>query len=366
MAKTATAETLRGNELGRISAYDEFLEQEKIPVIGGFFIQDVRKVEVAPWERMGAMGSYLNLDGSEGVNDSYVLEIPAGQSIKPQKHMFEELIFVVSGRGATSVWNEGGKKQTFEWQEGSVFSPPLNAWHQHFNGQGDRPVRLLGMTDAPTVMNLFHNQDFIFNCDYTFKDRFSGEDDFFSGKGRFLAERFWESNFIQDVRAFQLKDQRARGAGGTGIMLEIGNNVMSAHISEFPVGTYKKAHRHGAGAHVIVLKGEGYSMMWPEDQSFKRYDWHDMSLFVPPEMWYHQHFNKGGESARYLALKPFTSRKHPGLKKQFGTSENVKEGGSQIEYEDESPEIRKIFEAELAKIGAPSHMDEVLKGIRKG
>ncbi len=36
-----------------------------------------------------------------------------------------------------------------------------------------------------------------------------------------------------------------------------------------------------------------------------------------------------------------------------------------MEYEDESPEIRKIFEAELAKIGAPSHMDEVLKGIRK-
>ena len=34
MAKTATVETLRGNELGRISAYNEFLEQEKIPVVG--------------------------------------------------------------------------------------------------------------------------------------------------------------------------------------------------------------------------------------------------------------------------------------------------------------------------------------------
>jgi len=43
----------------------------------------------------------------------------------------------------------------------------------------------------------------------------------------------------------------------------------------------------------------------------------------------------------------------------------VKEGGGQIEYVDESPEIGKIFEAELAKIGAPSHMDEVLKGIER-
>ena len=76
-------------------------------------------------------------------------------------------------------------------------------------------------------------------------------------------------------------------------------------------------------------------MMWPEGDKFERYDWHDMSLFVPPEMWYHQHFNKGAHSARYLALKPFTSRKFPGLKKQFGTSEDVKQGGSQLEYEDE-------------------------------
>jgi hypothetical protein len=29
----------------------------------------------------------------------------------------------------------------------------------------------------------------------------------------------------------------------------------------------------------------------------------------------------------------------------------VKEGGDQIEYEDEDPEIREIYEAELAKEG---------------
>ncbi len=359
---TVAAEKVRGNELGCISSYDEFLKQEKIPVVGGFFIEDVRKVELAPWERMGGMGAYLNLEGSEGVNDSYLCEIPAGKSLKPQKHMFEELIFVISGRGATTIWSDGGKKQTFEWQEGSLFSPPLNNRYQLFNGSGDEPVRFLGMTNAPTVMNLFHNPDLVFNCDFVFKDRYSGEDDYFTGKGEMLAGRFWDSNFIQNVRGFKLQDHSARGAGGMNIMLEMANNLMSAHISEFPVGTYKKAHRHAAGSHVIVLSGEGYSMMWPEGQSFNRYDWHEFSVFVPPDMWFHQHFNKGAKSARYLALKPFTSRKYPGLRKQFGTSESVKDGGSQLEYEDEDPKIRKIFEEELAKAGAPSHMDEVLKG----
>jgi quercetin dioxygenase-like cupin family protein len=347
------------SELGFKSTYLQFIEQEGIPVHKGFFVKDIRRVELAPWNRVGGLGAYLNLEGSEGVNDAYVCEIPPGKSLNPQKHLFEELVFVVSGHGATSVWKEGGRKQTFEWQEGSLFSPPLNTWHQHFNGQGDRSVRLLSMTNAPTVMNLFHNLDFIFNCPYEFTDRYDGSEDYFSGKGTILGERFWDTNFIRDVRSFELKDHKERGAGGKGIMLEIANNLNSAHISQFPVGTYKKAHRHGPGAHVIILTGNGYSFMWQEGKEKQRFDWGVGSLFVPPEMWFHQHFNVGGEPVRYLALKPFTSRKFPGLKKHFGTSESVKTSGNQIEYEDEDPRIRQIFEEELARNRVTSRMAEV-------
>ena len=35
---------------------------------------------------------------------------------------------------------------------------------------------------------------------------------------------------------------------------------------------------------------------------------------------------------------------------------SVKEGGTQIEYEDEDPKIRQLFEAELAKRGIESRM----------
>jgi mannose-6-phosphate isomerase-like protein (cupin superfamily) len=350
-----------GGELGAKTTYQLFLDRESVPAVRGFHIEDINTVELHPWARVGGRGVYLNLDGAEGVNDCYICEIAPGKSLEAQKHMFEALIYVVSGRGATTIWQENGKKQTFEWGEGALFSPPLNAWYQHFNGQGDKPVRLLAMTNAPTLLNLFHNIDFVLNCDYRFTDRYAGEEDFFNGVAKIPGEGFHDTNFIGDVRGYELPERSDRGAGGKMLMIEMANNVMSAHISQFPVATYKKAHRHGAGAHVIILKGEGFSLMWREGEEIKRYNWRAGSLMVPPERWFHQHFNIGGEPARYLALKPFSSRKFPGLCKQWGTSESVKMGGDQIEYEDEDPRIRAMFEEELAKRGVGSRMGSVYR-----
>jgi len=126
----------RDNELGAKTTYEHFLAKEGMPAVRGFHIEDINAVELYPWARMGGRGVYLNLDGSEGVNDCYIAEIAAGKALEPQRHMFEELIYVVSGHGATTVWQDGGKKQSFEWGEGALFSPPLNVWYQHFNGAG--------------------------------------------------------------------------------------------------------------------------------------------------------------------------------------------------------------------------------------
>jgi oxalate decarboxylase/phosphoglucose isomerase-like protein (cupin superfamily) len=130
---------------------------------------------------------------------------------------------------------------------------------------------------------------------------------------------------------------------------------MTAHISQVPVGTYKKAHRHGPGAHVIVVEGSGYSLMWPEGSDLRRFDWEVGSLVVPPDMWFHQHFNTGPEPAKYLALR-WNSRKYRVFKKQE-VDKDVADGGSQIETKDEDPRVRQIFEEELAKHGVESRLD---------
>lgn len=334
------------------SPYAVWLKQESVPVLGGLMVKDVRgDLPMGDWPRKGVKGIYLNLLGGDESLDSYIVEIPPGGQTRAEKYMFEEEVVVLSGRGASTVWVEGKKKQTFEWKAGSVFSPPINAWRQHFNGSPDQPVRLLVVSNAPIMFNMMRSSDFIFNCDHVFQDRFSGEDDYFSPKGTALPNLIWRSNFIDDVFSFKLRERSVRGAGGTGVNFEMSNNTMRSHVAEFPVGTYKMAHRHGPGAHVLILSGTGFSLMWEEGKPKSKLDWGPGSFFVPPDMWFHQHFNTGPQPARYFAM-------HYGywrvVMKDLGPENLHENAGHQIPYQNEDSEVLDYFMKGLAQNGAQS------------
>ncbi len=125
--------------------------------------RNLHTVELKPWARRGGRGVFINHDASRTSNDCYVCEIPSGGKLAPQRQLFEEMILILDGRGSTSVWNDAGKKVTFEWQKGSLFAIPLNAWHQHFNGSGQQPARYVAVTNFPPVMNLYEDEEFLFN-----------------------------------------------------------------------------------------------------------------------------------------------------------------------------------------------------------
>jgi hypothetical protein len=169
-----------------------------------------------------------------------------------------------------------------------------------------------------------------------------------------------ETNFVADAVNLPLISAKERGAGGGHIRFNMARGSMNSHISQFPVGTYKKGHAHGPGAHVIVLTGEGYSLMWPEGGEPRRYDWQAGSMIVPPNMWFHQHFNTGTAPARYLAFKHEATsiRNEQGVPKAW-ISRRL--GGDQIDYADEPPAIRKLFADALAKHDLKPRMEEAYR-----
>ncbi len=337
------------------TVYRAWVREQGLEIIDAHYVPNLHTLPLKPWARRGGRGIYLNHEASDYSNDCYVCEIPAGGELQPQRQLFEEMIYVLDGRGSTSIRNDAGQEVDFEWKAGALFAIPLNTWHQHFNGSGKEPVRFVAVTNAPMVMNLFLDPEFIFQTKRDFPRRFNGEPDYFTKKGDQKGFSL-ETNFVADAINLPLITAKERGGGGGHIRFQLAKGSMPSHISQFPVATYKKAHAHKAGAHVIILSGEGYSMMWPEGGTPKRFDWREGSMIVPYDAWYHQHFNTGTTAARYLAFKygGMSIRNEQGVPLSW-ISKRL--GGRQMDYADEAPVIRETFAAELAKQGVKPNME---------
>jgi oxalate decarboxylase/phosphoglucose isomerase-like protein (cupin superfamily) len=343
-------------ETEKETPYTRWVASEGLDILDAMYVADLHTVPLKPWPRRGGRGVYLNHDASRTSNDCYVCEIPPGKQLAPQRQLFEEMIYVLDGRGSTTVWNDAGKKVSFEWKAGAIFAIPLNAHHQHFNGSGKEPARFVAVTNGPVIINSFSDTDFVFGTQHDFKGRFAGESDYFANKGE-QKGLLLDTNFVADAINLPLIPAKERGAGGGHIRFNMAKGSMNSHISQFPIGTYKKAHMHGPGAHVIILSGEGFSLMWPEGEEPKRFEWKEGTMIVPPNMWFHQHFNTGTTPARYLAFKAegVAVRNAQGVPKAW-ISRRV--GGHQIDYADESPVIRQSFSAALARVGLAPKMEE--------
>ena len=115
--------------------------------------------EEMPWEmsRQGLLKHLLN----EGMNtrmetvDAYMQVIPPGSRSGRHRHLAEECLYVLEGRGYdlhqdcdveitdTYHWTPQDEIKRFEWEAGDVIYIPPNTIHQHFNADPDRPVRLI-------------------------------------------------------------------------------------------------------------------------------------------------------------------------------------------------------------------------------
>ena len=249
--------------------YDKFMEEQEIPIVRAVGVSKVQDLPLKPWKRMGGKGSFIQLWGTEGLWGSYVVEVPGAGALNVEKHLYEEQYLVVEGRGTTEVWQEGGKKHVFEWQKGSLFAIPLNTYHRIVNASSS-PALLLGGTTAPNAMNLYDNNDFVFNNSYSFTDRFKDDTNYFKPKDdvapdpvRGLAMR--RTNIVPDIMNCELPLDNRRSPGYRRMEPHMANNRFYMWIGQHETGRYSKAHRHGSAAVLICVKGKGYTYTWPSE-----------------------------------------------------------------------------------------------------
>jgi mannose-6-phosphate isomerase-like protein (cupin superfamily) len=362
-ASTDSSQVLAANFLR--DPYLEWAAAEGVPIVEDFAV-DLNTVDTRIWSRMGVPSAFVHLKGRGDFMSLFVIDLPPGKKSSPQRHLYEEVIYVLSGHGSTQLEIDG-KTHSFEWGPSSLFALPLNVPYQHFNASGTEKARLISANNLTAMMNQFYDTDFIFNNSFVFRSRVRKEE-YFRGDGEMCETQrgrfMWETNFIADVASFKLEAWDRRGAKSSNMRFSLAEGILHAHTSEMPVGTYKKGHRHGPDFHVLTLKGQGYSLFWREgDQDFIRIDWKPGVVFAPVDQIFHQHFNTSAFPARYLALAvgslryPFTAQKRQVF---LGVDQDVKQGGAQIEYEDQDPRIHQIYLQELAKNGIKSGMGDYI------
>ena len=296
-----------------VDAYLDWVAAEGLKVTDDIAV-NLFSVETALWPRAGVPAAAVHLTGRGDFANMFVFDIPPGGSTAPQRHLYEDVVYVLEGTGSTQIEFSDGRKKSFEWGPRSLFAIPLNAKHRHFNGSGRERARIVSTTDLPLVMNTFHDARFVFETTHEFTDR-TGKNEYFAGEGDLITVRpgnhMWETNFVPDLAAIELKSWGDRGAGGTNIMFVLADGTMHAHISEMPVGTYKKGHRHGPGFHVMCVTGHGYSLLWyAGDKDFRRLDWKHGVVFPPADRQFHQHFNAEpfpGPLSRHRRWRPALS-----------------------------------------------------------
>jgi len=359
MAVDTKSEQTSESSRSALTPYEQWVESTGVPVHRGYFIEDVRTLELGEWPERECKAAFLMLAGQEGISEARVTEIAPGKTLPPVRLALDEIVYVAQGRGLTTLWGkDGDPKISFEWQDHSVFVIPRTYACQLASTQGNLPARLLHYNYLPVSMGLMPNADFFFKNEFVDPTVLGGD-----GEGLYSEAKisvapdgrgmpFWSGNFFPDMRAWdRLTPYRARGAGGHAVFIEFPRAPITAHMSVFPAQSYKKAHRHGPGVVIIIPGGEGYSIMWQEGNEKIVIPWHEGSVFVPPNKWFHQHFNVGGDAARYFAFHS--------PRQIFPYSEAIEDlARDQIEYYQEDASIRQRFEAELAKRGITSVMPE--------
>jgi len=152
---------LRGTASGKL--YQALLDDALDQPVRNAKRKKIVHPEEMPWEmsRQGLLKHLLNEQMNTRMEtvDAYMQIIPPGSRSGKHRHLAEECLYVVEGRGYdlhqdcdveitdTYHWKPQDEVKRYEWEAGDVIYIPPNTIHQHFNADPQRPARLISATN---------------------------------------------------------------------------------------------------------------------------------------------------------------------------------------------------------------------------
>ena len=194
--------------------YLRWVRSEGLDIISAHYVRNLRTVELKPWARRGGRGVFLNHDASRTIERLLRLRDRAGRQaraaaadvrgdgVHPRRTRLDHGLERCR-RSASPSNGRPARSSAFRSIAGTSIS----------TAPGQAPVRYVAVTNAPSVINLYEDLDFVFGHERDFKGRFSGEPDYFAA-GKELQGWTLTTNFIADALNLPLPIAEERGAGG--------------------------------------------------------------------------------------------------------------------------------------------------------
>jgi quercetin dioxygenase-like cupin family protein len=152
---------MRGKATGRM--YQGLLDDALNQPARNAKRRKIVRPEDMPWEmsRQGLLKHLLNEQMNTRMEtvDAYMQIIPPASRSGKHRHLAEECLYVLEGRGYdlhqdcdveitdTYHWTPQAEIKRYDWEAGDVIYIPPNTIHQHFNADSKRPVRLISATN---------------------------------------------------------------------------------------------------------------------------------------------------------------------------------------------------------------------------
>jgi len=139
------------------TAITEMVQREqwnkKNPPVEAAIVKDLKTTELVTRAYRKTKARFYRLGGAIRLQP-HLSELPPGGISVKHRHTTEAVLYIVRGKGYTTVGYDGEEEQRIDWEEGDMLGIPLWSWHQHFNTSETEVARYLAIQDTFTIKQM--------------------------------------------------------------------------------------------------------------------------------------------------------------------------------------------------------------------